>query len=264
VFREKDRQKCDQLFDRYYKGRKFSRALYSDLVRKYARSGHRLLDAGCGRHLEFSRDLTDLQVCGVDVLPTLATRNERSPFGICSDLGCLPFPSNSFDLVISRSVVEHLNDPRSVFREFHRVLKPGGKVILSTPNKYDYVSIIAMMLPYRLHQIIVSKVLRCSEDDVFPTLYRANTLSKLDKELRTAGFEKKELAGVNHYPVYLTFSPILFRLGIVYERLTSMRWGECLRGTLLCVFEKPAAAAATVADGVDQKEDDSRTLLAGA
>src|SRR5207302_7081240 len=112
---------------------------------------------------------------GIDLESTLDTDNRRFPFGVRGDLGHLPFPADHFDMVISRSVVEHLEDPKRVFREFYRVLRPGGKVIIITPNKYDYVSLIAALTPYRLHRALVSKIFQVSEDDVFPTLYRANT-----------------------------------------------------------------------------------------
>lgn len=46
----------------------------------------------------------------------------------------LPYPDNSFDLVTSTEVVEHLENPRLFVREIHRVLKPGGYAVLSTPN----------------------------------------------------------------------------------------------------------------------------------
>lgn len=239
MFSEKDKNKCDKLFEKYYTGRKFSRTLYHELIREHVAPGNRLLDAGCGRYLEFSKEFShDVQVVGIDLGPALDTCNRCSPYGVCGDLEQLPFPPNSFDLVISRSVVEHLANPRQVFREFHRVLKPGGKVILSTPNKYDYVSILASLTPYRLHRVMVSKILGVSEDDVFPTLYRANTLSSLSKQLTTAGFIKKRLQAINHYPVYLMFSPALFRLGVFYERVTSFHSLRFLRGTILCVFEK--------------------------
>jgi SAM-dependent methyltransferase len=140
--------------------------------------------------------------------------------------------------VISRSVIEHLHDPARVFKEFHRILKPGGKVIFSTPNKYDYVSIIAALTPYSWHRRLASQTLQVSEDDVFPTLYRANTRRALRKHLGSAGFEERMLEAINHYPVYLMFSPTLFRLGILYERITSLELLKWLRGTLLCVFEK--------------------------
>ncbi len=242
MFSEKDRNKCDKLLDKYYAGRKFSRTLYQELIREHVTPGNRLLDAGCGRYLEFSKEFSnDVQVVGIDLEPALDTHNDSSPFGVRGDLEQLPFPPNSFDLIISRSVVEHLSNPGRVFREFHRILRPGGKVILSTPNKYDYVSILASLTPYRLHRVMVSKILGVSEDDVFPTLYRANTLSTLSKQLTAAGLIETRLDAINHYPAYLMFSPFLFRLGVLYERLTSLHRLRFLRGSILCVFEKEAA-----------------------
>lgn len=46
----------------------------------------------------------------------------------------LPYPGASFDLVTATEVVEHLENHRDVLRELHRVLKPGGLCILTTPN----------------------------------------------------------------------------------------------------------------------------------
>ena len=159
MFREVDRRKCDDLLDKYYAGRKFSRTMYAELIRKYSMNGDCLLDAGCGRHLEFSRELSDtVRVVGIDLEKRLDTHNHRSPFAVRGDLDRLPFPDCSFDTVISRSVVEHLEHPDHVFAEFSRVLKPGGKVIISTPNKYDYVSILAMVTPYWFHRAAVSRI----------------------------------------------------------------------------------------------------------
>lgn len=48
----------------------------------------------------------------------------------------MPFPDDSFDLVVSFETLEHSLCPRSVLREFARVLKPNGAVLLSVPNKW--------------------------------------------------------------------------------------------------------------------------------
>src|SRR5947209_5499122 len=144
MFSSRDRQKCQQLFEKYYAGRKFRDALYRDLINRYIAPGQRVLDAGCGRYMTFSKEFSGIaSVVGIDLDSSLETDNVRTPFGVRGDLGRLPFPGDCFDMVISRSVVEHLADPWEVFREFSRVLRPGGKVVIITPNKYDYVSLLA-------------------------------------------------------------------------------------------------------------------------
>jgi len=46
----------------------------------------------------------------------------------------LPYEDGSFDLVTALEVIEHMEDPFKAVREFHRVLKPGGLLLLTTPN----------------------------------------------------------------------------------------------------------------------------------
>jgi ubiquinone/menaquinone biosynthesis C-methylase UbiE len=250
MFRERDRQKCLELYDRYYAGRKFHDTVYRELIAKYLSPGCRLLDAGCGRYLKFSRELTpEARVVGIDLEREFDTDNSAAPFAIRGDIATLPFTSGSFDMVIARSVVEHLTDPPRVFREFFRVLRPGGHVVLITPNKFDYVSMIAAITPYSFHRFIVSRIFQVPEDDVFPTMYRANTVSSMRRAMTGAGLREREMDTINHYPAYLMFSPVLFRLGVAYERLTARRALRMLRGSILCAFEKPqghgrAAAAA--------------------
>jgi 2-polyprenyl-3-methyl-5-hydroxy-6-metoxy-1,4-benzoquinol methylase len=46
----------------------------------------------------------------------------------------LPYPSRSFDFITCIEGLEHLENPFNAIREFHRMLKPGGKLLLSLPN----------------------------------------------------------------------------------------------------------------------------------
>lgn len=52
---------------------------------------------------------------------------------LCQDASRLSFADNSFDLVISQDVLEHMPDPWKGFTEIHRVLRPGGKHIFTVP-----------------------------------------------------------------------------------------------------------------------------------
>lgn len=48
----------------------------------------------------------------------------------------LPFPDDHFDLIWSSEVIEHLSDPARTLEELRRVTRPGGDIILTTPNSY--------------------------------------------------------------------------------------------------------------------------------
>ena len=58
----------------------------------------------------------------------------------------LPLPSASFDAIISTEVIEHLENPRAVFREFGRLSRPGGVLLLTTPNQESVRSLLSLVV----------------------------------------------------------------------------------------------------------------------
>lgn len=63
-------------------------------------------------------------------------RREGHIDAIGADAESLPFRSRSFDVVISSDVIEHLPQVNSHLSEVHRILRPGGRYLLKTPNRY--------------------------------------------------------------------------------------------------------------------------------
>jgi 2-polyprenyl-3-methyl-5-hydroxy-6-metoxy-1,4-benzoquinol methylase len=55
-------------------------------------------------------------------------------------------PAASFAAVVAAEVIEHLENPRQVAREWFRILKPGGTLILSTPNNESIRSLLALLM----------------------------------------------------------------------------------------------------------------------
>ncbi len=87
----------------------------------------------------------------------------------------LPYADATFDLIVSRSVFEHIEKPREVAAELGRVLKPGGVVAVMTPNAWGYPSIAARLVPNRLHSGALKSIQPDRKpEDVFPTFYRVN------------------------------------------------------------------------------------------
>ena len=94
-----------------------------------------LLDAGCGRG-EYVRGFNDLglNASGIDRENSGydAELNIRSGFDIEKDR--FPFDDDHFDFVFSKSVIAHLWNPDNFIKEIRRILKPGGKIIITTPD----------------------------------------------------------------------------------------------------------------------------------
>lgn len=110
------------------------------------RKGERVLEAGCGDGLIILslRKLFRVEGYGVDFAASARSqsKNLMNRFGetfvfSLADIRELPYPDSYFDKVISLGVVEHMEDPMPSIRELQRVLKPGGQIILMTPNVYS-------------------------------------------------------------------------------------------------------------------------------
>jgi 2-polyprenyl-3-methyl-5-hydroxy-6-metoxy-1,4-benzoquinol methylase len=97
----------------------------------------RLLDVGCGNGEFLNRMmLLGWDVTGVE-LDDRAARFARKEYGLdvrTSSLEACEFDDRSFDVVVMSHLIEHVYDPIAVLREAWRVLRPGGKVVIVTPN----------------------------------------------------------------------------------------------------------------------------------
>ena len=239
---DRGRRRSLELLDVYYTRAGYPGPLgrYRDAIRDRLGPDVCVLDAGCGAAMPMTRDVFPFVRLAVGVDVERPTPPRPGPHGCPADLNALPFRARSFDLIISLSVVEHLKDPERVFREFHRVLRPGGVVVAQTPNRFDYVSLIAAATPHAVHRWLIPRIMSRGAGDVFPTFYRANTRGRLERVLGTSGLVPREILYFNQYPAYLMFSPLLFRLGVLWERLTTrFRALAPLRGWILLVAEKP-------------------------
>lgn len=115
------------------------RARYLFACRSFEPFGLRVLDVACGAGfgLQMLRD-RGAQAVGVDLDET-GLREARVLDGgvplVCADATRLPVPSVVFDLVVSMETIEHVPDAGALVAELRRVLRPAGRLVLSTPNR---------------------------------------------------------------------------------------------------------------------------------
>ena len=97
----------------------------------------KILDLGCGDGHFTSKTLPGSKVQGIDpAFFSLRAAKRLNYFSglICSNGDNLPYQESSFNTIISNSVLEHIPDVDSVIHEAVRVLRTGGKFIISVPN----------------------------------------------------------------------------------------------------------------------------------
>lgn len=97
----------------------------------------RLLEVGSGSGRFLARmHRAGWRVQGTDFDPAVARRvGEKYGLQIdVGDLGALEYPGGTYDVVALSQVIEHVPDPLALLKECARVLRPGGRMVLSTPN----------------------------------------------------------------------------------------------------------------------------------
>ena len=97
-------------------------------------------------------------------------------------------PEQSFDAIVSAEVIEHLENPRAVAREWFRLLRPGGTLIFSTPNSESWRSLIALL--WQGHFVAFS-------DTCYPAHITALLRKDIQRILREANFSPPKFVFTN-------------------------------------------------------------------
>jgi SAM-dependent methyltransferase len=116
--------------------------------------GRRVLEVGCGAAVDLARFVRGGAVAvGVDVAESaialaqknLALQSTRAGL-VVADGEDLPFPGDLFDLVYAHGVVQYTSDDRRLVEECHRVVKPGGTVIIQVYNRISWLNALSKVM----------------------------------------------------------------------------------------------------------------------
>jgi cytochrome P450/ubiquinone/menaquinone biosynthesis C-methylase UbiE len=177
---------------------------------------------------------------GVDVSHSVVEAASSRHPGLVStraDVRTLPFGDALFDAVVSNSTLDHFDstvDILEALREFRRVLRPGGLLVLTLDNPANPFVALTRALPRgRLNRLWLAHAGRASRLGLLP-YYVGVTVgrTRLCELLRTAGFDVREVTAIMHAP-----RPLAILAGALIERRGSTRLGERL-GRLFEALER--------------------------
>jgi SAM-dependent methyltransferase len=221
-------------------GNNWDDKIFREVILHYVTSDSVVLDVGAGAGIVADMNFRGhvRRICGIDLDPRVRTNPFLDESAI-STAERIPHPNETFDVVISDNVVEHLADPAAVFNEVARVLKPGGRFVFKTPNRRHYMALVARHTPHWFHRAFNRHRGRAPED-TFPTLYRANTRRDIQQAAAAADLSVESLRFVEGRPEYLRGTPVTYLAGCAYERLVNSTEAlQQLRIVLIAVLTKP-------------------------
>ncbi len=125
-------------------------------IRRGLREDEVVLDIGC-RELPYTKDMTCRELIGIDLLTEsggvlgwtdqiLKALRERQVSLYFANAEELPFPDNSIDRITMIEVIEHIENDEKAIYEMSRVLRPGGSLYFTTPNR----DVVPVNNPYHL------------------------------------------------------------------------------------------------------------------
>jgi ubiquinone/menaquinone biosynthesis C-methylase UbiE len=119
-----------------------------------------LLDIGCrdfGLQQKFYQYSDKVHIVDIDFDVLGEFNDKKKRFTTCGDACRLPYKDNTFDGVLCAEVIEHVPSAIEMLKECNRVLKKGGFLMITTPNRQRIVNYIRKVigreykLPYRVH-----------------------------------------------------------------------------------------------------------------
>lgn len=142
-----------------------------------------------------------------------------------------------FDLATLRMVAEHIVNPLAAVQTLNRLLRPHGKVVIFTVNRWSPVTLLSNALPFSLHHPIKKMFWTGEADDTFPTVYKMNTRQCLRTLFSANGFRERYFAYVDDLSVFSSFTVLNYVELLSWRMLKRLHLGypeNCLLG----VYEK--------------------------
>lgn len=185
--------------------------------------GGTLVDVGCGTGnlWPFLRERFDRYV-GVDAVRYDGFPAEGEFHAADLDSGAIPVDAGSADVAAAVETIEHLENPRAFVRALARIAKPGGWVIVTTPNQLSLLSRGTLLL-------------RGEHNAFRDTSYPAHLTALLEVDLRRMAAE----CGLEEVAIAYTCSGRVVGTGRHYPRWMSRLWPRGLSDNVLLAGRKP-------------------------
>lgn len=209
-----------------------------------ARPGQVVLDVGGGHLCPFAQRRTAQSAAYViasDILHEQLVKNRVADGCAVAD-ACigLPFRDASIDLLVTRSVLEHLPDTRRFFAEAARVTRPGGYQVHVCPARNAPFAVLNRLLPgWLVHKALYFVFPQWRDECGFKAYYDNCTHGEMTRILRASGLEVEQVHLRYYQSIYFKFLVPLYLAFVTYDLLVWMLDLKALCCQMLLVAKRP-------------------------
>ena len=177
-----------------------------------------VLDVGAGFMSPFARKTHLAFVVGIDIDPEQIARNRDIDAGLVATAYQLPIRADAVDIVVTRTLIEHLSDTDAFMHEVARVLKPGGQAIHLFPGRFAPFAILNRILPESIKRRLLLLIFPASGGILgFPAFYHRCTEPRMRQLLGDAGFDVLESRCYYYQSLYYKALFPLYLFSLVYD-----------------------------------------------
>jgi len=178
----------------------------------------RILDVGCGKawvaqlFCPAGYDVVSMDISLRNTSKALKKFPFENHFAVVADAFHLPFKVSTFDYIIASEIIEHVHDPNTFIKNLFSILKPDGKLIITTPykEKIQYSLCIHCNKPTPLHAHLHS-----FDEKILESFYRDKDL----KNWKSILFGNKLLI---HLRTHIILKYLNFKLWMMADRVFNM------------------------------------------
>ena len=148
--------------------------------------------------------------------------------------------SRQFTLATARMVVEHVAAPEKFVAKLGQLVKPGGKTVVYTVNRWSPITVVSGCTPIGIHHFVKKMLWGTEEKDTFPVTYLMNTRSRLNALFTAAGFRETRFQRLDDCRTLARWRATTFFELAVWKALRTVGIGypeACLLG----VYERKSA-----------------------
>lgn len=204
-----------------------------------------VLDVGAGKNCLFAKYKNkNFKLIGIDISDDELMHNIELDEKIMADITKeIPLPTNSIDLVVSRSVLEHLSDLENFIKQTKNVLKPGGYTIHLLPSKFAIFALINQLLPAKISKAVINSFYPESLGICgFPAYYNRCYYSAIEELYKNNGFEVESIKTSYFQSQYFRFFMPFYLISALYESLVYKLNLKNLAAYLLIIARKKECA----------------------